>query len=114
MPVVGYLSLHNTGAFVARLGVKWIVDDSEYGPVGMDQDTDVDQTSTLDPGMYNVPSGATIWAYVDVVWGDDKEGSPQDGGGLMFRLADEHTAQYHIHGTTHDDHLGFDGISPPE
>jgi hypothetical protein len=114
MPVVGQLSLHNTGGFVARLGVKWIYEDQEYGPAGMDSDTDAGQTGTLDPGMYDVPSGSIIWAYVDVVWGDDKQGSAQDGGGLVFRLADPHTAQYHIWGTTLDDHMSFDGISPPE
>ena len=112
MSVVGHLSLHNSGGYVARLGVKWINADGSYGSVTGEYDTDVGQTGTIDPGDYQCPAGAPVWAMVYVVWGDDQEGSAQDG--LIYEPGDEHTGKYSMGGTTLNDPMSFDGVDPPE
>jgi hypothetical protein len=111
MPVVGELSLHNTGAFVAKLGAKWITPEDTEGSADMDG-IDEGQSGTFDPGSQGCPAGSQVWPWVDVVWGNNLEGSVNDG--LIYEPGDQHTAEYHSHGTTLDDHLGFDGINPPE
>jgi hypothetical protein len=112
VPVIGQLQLHNSGGYVARLGAKWIQPDGSYGSGGFDDDTDVGETGTIDPGDYGCPPGAPVWAAVYVVWGDDKQGSAQDG--LIFEPGDEHVGKYSMKGTTLDDPFKFDGVEPPE
>jgi hypothetical protein len=114
MPVVGQLKLHNTGAFVARLGARWITpggEEDSIDPGGMG-DVDAGQTGSLDPGEGGCEPGSRVWPWIDVVWGDNLEGSVNEG--LIYQPGDPHAALYHSHGTTLDDHLGFDGIDPPE
>jgi hypothetical protein len=113
MPVVGSISLHNTGAFVAKLQCRWIDPNGKEGTGDPGNGAiDTGQTGSIDPGEFGCPNGSTVWAYADVVWGDDKQGSASDG--LIFEVGDPHVAEYHIHGTTHDDHMSFDGVEPPE
>lgn len=112
MPAVGRLKLHNTGAFTARLGARWVEPDGREGHAESGTETDEGQTHSIDPGDYGCPVGASVWAYVDVVWGRDKQGSAKDG--FVYARGDEHAGLYHSYGTTLDSHLRFDGVEPAE
>jgi hypothetical protein len=113
MPAVGSLKLHNTGAFVAKLGAQWIDPNGHTGEFteGVD-DIDEGMSRSLDPGTVGCPRGSAVWAYGRVVAGDDRHGSSQDG--LIYEPGDPHVGEYHIHGTVRDTHMHFEGVEPPE
>ena len=110
MPGIGKFSLRNQGAFVARLGVRWNVNGQDEGPAGFDDDIDVGQTGHFDPGIAGVPTGSPVWIDIDVVWGKNRQGSPNDGGGLSYAPDSDAAAAYEISGTTLDTLLEFLGV----
>jgi hypothetical protein len=116
MPVVGKIHLYNAGGYNCHLGVKWIDPDgqSQHGPA-YDPNGHVIMAAgseDIDPGDVGVPNGSTIWAYIDVQAGWDNQGSAQDG--LIFKLGDPHVANYESTGTTLNNGVKFQGVSPPE
>jgi hypothetical protein len=113
MAVIGTLKLHNTGAFVARLGAEW-KDQSgkEGGFYDPEEDIREGHYGSLDPGNYGCPEGAAVWAYGEVVWGKSRHGSEEDG--LIYNKGDQQVGEYHIHGSTQDSHMSFEGVQRPE
>ncbi|HEY5979885.1 MAG TPA: hypothetical protein VIT41_09645 [Microlunatus sp.] len=111
MPGIGFIGLRNNGVFVARLGVRWSVDGQGQGPAGFDDDIDLGQSRRLVPGLVGVPAGSPVWPVIDVVWGRDREGSPDDGGGLTYAPGSDAVADYEISGTTLDSRLQFLGVT---
>jgi hypothetical protein len=111
---VGYIRLHSTGWFVCRLGFWWMnpADKVQHQTSGSGKDIDINQTETSDPGAWGVPDGSQVWPHIDVVAGDDHDGSIQDG--LVYRTGTPVVATYHIWGYTLDNHLHLDGFGPLE
>lgn len=108
MPSVGKLILKDHGGFDVRPRVGW----TENGKTVKDRGTwgtiSANEEKTMDPGDAGCPPNAPVWAYADVVWGDDASGSPADG--CVYVKGDPHTGVYRVTGTPRAVTMHFDGI----
>lgn len=104
MQTIGSISLHQKGAFVAKLQCRYSADGNTWQHVDGSGDILVGQTKTIEP---NVPNGSKVGAYIFVVWGSDKTGKEI----FLFEKGNTKTAHYTITGTTLDSSLAFDGVS---
>jgi hypothetical protein len=105
MPQVGYIQLHNSGAFNCNLQYYYVANGQEHFSSGSGKTLHWGDTETADPGQYGVPDGAPIWPDINVVWGDDHDGSINDD--VVYVRGTNLVAQYHISGTTTDNHLSL-------
>jgi hypothetical protein len=115
MPTISKFHLYNAGGFDAWLGVIWIDNEGkQHGPVWDPQGYRIPaaQNGTFDLGNISLPPGVTVWCAVYVYSGYDLYGTAQDGGGLIYKAGDAHTANYISHGTTLNDWLTFENITP--
>lgn len=99
---IGKVTLHQKGAFVAKLQFmyendsQWIHLDGSAGiPVG--------QSVTLDPGKFGVPNNANMSVYIFVVWGADNQGKEV----FTYVSGSPNVAEYTIDGTTLNNHLTY-------
>lgn len=107
MQSIGKMSLKNQGGFVCKLQFVFWDANGNKQRTGGSGDIDLGQSDTEDPGAYGVPDGAPVSIYVDVVWGDDNEGSQM----FTYSKGSSCTANYAISGTTLDNSLGLTGMS---
>jgi hypothetical protein len=104
METIGKISLHQQGAFVAKLQCRYSVDGNTWEHADGSGDILVGQTKAIEP---NIPTGSKVSAYIFVVWGSDKTANEI----FLFEKGNSRTANYTITGTTLDSSLSFNGIS---
>ena len=110
MADIGYISLKNTGAFVARIQFKYYNeytqkwDLTKTGP-----DILAQQTKTSSPYDYDLPDGCQVQLHVSVAGGSDKESNET----YTYKKGSGNTANYTISGTTLINSLTYNGFYEP-
>jgi hypothetical protein len=104
--VIGKITLHQNGAFDAKLQFVYHEGDKLVHLDGS-PDIEVGHSSTLDPGKFGVPAKAEVSLYVFVVWGSDNQGREI----FTYVPGSPKNAEYTITGTTLNNALRFDGIT---
>jgi hypothetical protein len=107
MADIRYFKLHNAGAFVARMQVKWTGNDGQgneshgtYEPSGY-HDVCAAAERTIDLNDTNIPDGACVTLKVVVVLGKDNTADET----YTYKRDCGDTAYYKISGTTLNNHL---------
>jgi hypothetical protein len=105
METIGKIRLHQSAWVVAKLqcvyknGETWEHVDGSGG-------IPIRQSTTIDPGDHDVPTGSEISPYVFVVWGNDKHANEI----YQYEKGNSRVADYTLTGTTLDSSLAFNGI----
>lgn len=101
-------TLHNSGAFVARMQINWIDPASgnkgTYEPSGY-HDICVGAERTINIAETDIPDGALVCLKAIVVLGSDKDANHY----FLYKSDASATASYTISGTTLMNHLDFNG-----
>jgi hypothetical protein len=109
LPQVGRIRLKNDGAFVISQRFVYIDSDGRQRMTGPTSGTyPIDDSNTAAPSDHGVPDGAEVWTYADVVSGK----SVQAHMPCINRTGASATARFHVSGTTQNNDLHFDGVSP--
>ena len=107
MADIGFISLKNTGGFVASIQFeylnnstnKWVRTDNT-GNITMGN------SKTSSPGDYGVPDGCQVRLYANVIMGTDKVSDQS----FTYKKGNGNTAKYTISGVTQSNILTYDGL----
>jgi len=106
MADIGYYSLQNKGAFVAKLAFEYYnASKSKWIRTTFVGEITVGKTKKASPGDWGVPDGSQVRLFAFVVAGSDKTASEQ----FTYRKNTGSTANYSISGTTLINKLKYDG-----
>ena len=107
MADIGFISLKNTGAFVARIQFEyWNNSTSKWVRTDNTGDITAGFSKTSSPGECNVPDGSTVRLHVSVALGSDKDSSES----YTYKKGNANIAKYTISGTTLSNTLKYDGL----
>ena len=101
-------TLHNSGAFVARMQINWVDPTSgskgTYEPSGY-HDICAAAERTINIAETGIPNGSLVCLKAVVVLGSDKDANHY----FVYKSDASATAKYTISGTTLINHLEFNG-----